>query len=256
MKTAYVGIDLAFAKKKRLPVSVGVRENGALRPLMLKVRGLPKPPSGKGNVAALDAEPVAAFAAATLEYLRKLEQTLEVRFHAIAIDCPRCPKAEGSLRRAAESALDANGISCITTPSRSEFGDIRLKAKAHLSVGGAVNRLPHANQLWMLVGFELFSTLEKKYRCLEVYPHAIAARLGCAPWPKSSKPGRRARLEAAAKVTAHSPTELDRILPKSAWGSGHDRLDALLSCWIASLPQEDLDAYGDPPQDVIWVPRC
>jgi len=125
-----------------------------------------------------------------------------------------------------------------------------------LTAGGAVSRLPHANQLWMLVGFELFSTLANEYLCLEVYPHAIALRLGCAGLPKSSSPGYEARLKAAARVTGHSPEALSRELPRSVWGSSHDRLDALFACWIASLPQECLDAFGDPPRDVIWVPKC
>jgi hypothetical protein len=62
----------------------------------------------------------------------------------------------GEKRREAEKALDAAGISCFTTPSAETFDFIKHKVKTHLDTGGAENRLPHANQLWMLVGFELF----------------------------------------------------------------------------------------------------
>src|SRR4051794_32243823 len=48
---AFVGIDVAVAKAKRLPVCVCVRGNGALEPLALRGSGLPLPPSLPGNVA-------------------------------------------------------------------------------------------------------------------------------------------------------------------------------------------------------------
>ena len=69
--------------------------------------------------------------------------------------------------------MDNAGISCFTTPDAEQFERIREKALAHLRGGGAENRLPHANQLWMLVGFELFSALGQIWECRETYPQAI-----------------------------------------------------------------------------------
>ena len=57
-RDAFVGIDVAFAKNKVLPVSVCLRPKG--RPLdILPLRvSFEKPPAGRGNVLALD-EPAA-----------------------------------------------------------------------------------------------------------------------------------------------------------------------------------------------------
>jgi hypothetical protein len=51
---AFVGVDVAFANKKVLPVSVCIRPSGrALDILPLRV-SFEKPPAGRGNVLALD----------------------------------------------------------------------------------------------------------------------------------------------------------------------------------------------------------
>jgi len=43
---AFVGIDLAFAKRKRLPVALCVWESGVLRPRHVALAGTPGPPRG------------------------------------------------------------------------------------------------------------------------------------------------------------------------------------------------------------------
>jgi hypothetical protein len=58
-------------------------------------------------------------------YLRTVETTLRVSIRRVAIDAPSDPKRRGERRRDAETALDARGISCITTPSDDEFVAIR-----------------------------------------------------------------------------------------------------------------------------------
>ena len=58
--------------------------------------------------------------------------------------------------------MDQRGISCFATPSRAEFEKIRDKAKKHLAKGLPIPRLPHANQLWILAGFEIFTALEHR----------------------------------------------------------------------------------------------
>lgn len=255
MTEAFVGIDVAIAKRKRLPVGLCVRQDQGLRLVPLKDGGLPKPPSGKGNRAALDPEEVRRFALETLNYLQTLEQRLGLTIRAVALDCPRRPKENGSARRLADAAMDTRGISCFTTPSRSEFALIVDKVRAFLRNGGAESRMPNANQLWMLVGFELFSVLEEHYECREVFPQAIVECLGCSSQHKSTAAGYAAQLAAAANATGNSAERLARDLTNSVYGSRHDRLDAYFSAWIASLPVSQLEVCGEPPWDVIWIPK-
>jgi hypothetical protein len=145
------------AKRKRLPVCLCVWTGGRLIPLPLALRGAPAPPRGRGNVVALDSEAVASFAEETVRYLRQLEKHFGVSIRRIAIDAPSEPRADRLTRRLAETALDQRQISCFATPSAAEFEIIRRKVRDHLSEGGLESRLPHANQLWMLVGFALFN---------------------------------------------------------------------------------------------------
>jgi hypothetical protein len=166
---AYCGIDVAFAKRKWLPVAVCKSNGSTLQTLPL--RGAGQAPRGLGNRAALEPSLIAGFAQATLDYLRRVERTYNVSISRVAIDAPRDYAPEGQ-RRLAERAMDRAGISCFSTPSLTQFELIREKAKAHLSAGGAESRLPHANQLWMLVGFKIFRVLESHFDCIEVFPQA------------------------------------------------------------------------------------
>jgi hypothetical protein len=252
---AFVGIDVAFAKKKRLPVCFCVRNNQRLRVVPLNSRDLPKPPAGRGNRAAIDPKKVKRFALETFRYLRSLEESLGLAVRIIALDCPRRPKENDSTTRMADAAIRRCGISCFETPSKPGISAIRAKVTAFLQHGGAESKMPNANQLWMFVGFELFRVLEKHYKCREVFPQAIAARLGCASQHKSTPAGYTAQLAAAAKASGNSTEELARDLRTSSYGSRHDRLDAFFSAWIASLPASKLEACGKPPWDVIWIPR-
>ena len=150
--------------------------------------------------------------------------------------------------------MDQRRISCFATPSDSEFTLIRERARAHLASGGAENRMPHANQLWMLVGFELFSQLGEQFECREVFPQAIVSVLGASEEHKTGTKGYEAQLQAAAKATGTEPARLAEKLRQSGYGSRHDRLDAYLCAWIASSPESGLEACGEPPDDVIWIP--
>lgn len=254
MTKAFVGIDVAFAKRKRLPVCICVREHQRLRVVSLRSRDLPKPPIGRGNRAVLGPVEVRQFALEALGYLRMVEQRLGLAVQVVSLDCPRQPRVDGSPRRMADHAMDERGIKCFTTPSKSDFTKIRNTVRRFLRDGGAESRMPHANQLWMLVGFELFKIFEKHYECREVFPQAIVATLGCATYHKSTLLGYASQLEAAASVTGYSVEELARDLT-GVYGSRHDRIDAFLSAWIASLDISDLEACGVPPWDVIWIPR-
>ena len=249
---AFAGIDVAFAKRKYLPISVCVRRNKNLTPLFLRSKLVPFPPRGHGNAKILDDEIVMDFTESTFRYLRVVEKVFGVTIRRIAIDAPSEPKANGAARREAEKGLDKKGIRCITTPDTNQFNAIRAKAQAHLSGGGAESRLPHANQLWMLVGFELFKRLRQEWECLEVFPQAIAVALGSAKIHKSKINGLLCQLSAAARFTGWPKTICKSSLKYIGYGSLHDRLDAYLSAWIASLDIDQREPIGIPPDDVIW----
>ena len=253
VQEAYAGIDVAFAKNKRLPVVVTVRSGSGLEPLPLRSASV-KPPAGRGNVGTLDNEAVRAFAEQTVAYLTSIESESGVRVVRIAIDAPSGPKAVGAARRLCEIGLDRRRISCITTPSLAEFAMIRQKALSHLASGGAESRIPGANQLWMLIGFELFRRLRRDWECLEVFPQAIATVLGARDIHKSHRNGILRQLAATARHTGWPAVGGITSLDPICYGSYHDRLDAYLSAWVASLTNRDRTAIGYPPDDVIWVP--
>ena len=104
----------------------------------------------------------------------------------------------------------AEGISCIATPSRSDFKKIREKVAVHLRRGGRVARLPHSNQLWMLVGFALFQELSKLAECIEVFPQAIVRAIGAeifiSPSEKDSK--YRSLLRLVHRMARRGPTRI------------------------------------------------
>lgn len=154
---AYVGVDVAFAKKKRLPIVVCTVRDGRFVPLQLR-ESTAKPPHGKGNARILDVEEVERFASETADYLNAIEAEFGVCIRRIAIDAPSSPKGDGVRRRLCEAALDDRRISCITTPSALDFDVIRKKGTAHLVAGGAESGMPAANQLWMLVGLRALQT--------------------------------------------------------------------------------------------------
>jgi hypothetical protein len=253
---AFVGIDLAIAKRKRLPLALCVWEQDAVVPRRLAVADAPQPPRGEGNVAALDPARRAAYADEVVAHLHRLEEYFGVVIRRVAIDAPSAPRLGTLRRRRAEEALDAEGINYFTTPSAAEFEVIRDKVHHHLRGGGAEARLPHANQLWMLVGFSLFERLRKgeDWELLEVFPQATACALGAGSVPKRKAEGVRAQLAAAARLTGWPYPFTVEALGSVAYGPRHDRLDAYLSAWAAALPPERRVALGVPPDDAIWVP--
>ena len=250
----YVGIDVAFAKRKRLPVVACRFREGQLEPLPLRTARV-KPPAGRGNASILDSRSVESFSNETAAYLKSIEGELCVHIRRIAIDSPSAPKLPETQRRACEIGLDKRNIHCITTPSTTEFDEIRLRAAEHLQSGGAEARIPSANQLWMLVGFELFKRLRDDWDCIEVFPQAIVAVLNANRLPKTCRQGLAAQLCAVADYTLWPPSRDINSLGDIGYGSAHDRLDAYMAAWVAALADDDRIAIGDPPNDAIWVPR-
>jgi len=152
--------------------------------------------------------------------------------------------------------MDEAKINCFTTPTANEFEVIFEKVQYHLSRGGPENRIPHANQLWMSVGFRLFSELKKIAPCIEVFPQATARVVGSGQIHKSQAGGVDAQLATIAKHTGWPGSrEGETDFYDIAFAPAHDRLDAYLSAWVAALEEPDRVAFGTPPNDVIWTPR-
>ncbi len=197
----------------------------------------------------------AGFAAQTTRYFQGVERAFSVQIERIALDAPGIPCPAHVNRREAERALDARRISCFTTPSETQFEEIQKKALIHLEAGGPENRLPHANQIWMLVGFALFRQLEFTWPCLEVYPQATVALLGSGGLHKSKNAGLAAQLGAVGQHLEWDAKEFEAALRRSGFGQLHDQFDAYLAAWVASLKEGEREPLGLPPEDVIWVPR-
>jgi hypothetical protein len=252
---AYVGIDVAFAKNKRLPICVCVKYSNKLVPLPLI--NTDKYPRGRGNKLAINNNDVEKFADETFNYLKLIEKEQKIEIAKIAIDAPSSFRKEDSCRRLSEQALDKEKISCFATPSQKNFEKIIEKVKTHIVNRGQESKIPHANQLWMLAGFALFNKLKQHFNCIEVFPQAIVRALDCSKIHKTKKDGSLNQEKAAWKVTGWGDNEVKPSLKLCVYGSHHDKLDAYLSAWVASLPIEKLECYGDPNKDdAIWIPKC
>ena len=252
---AYVGIDVAFAKDKYLPVSICLREQGQLLPLPLRSATV-KPPRGQGNKATLKDVVIQQFAQKVVTYLEKVADTENLNIIRIGIDAPRDYRPDGKKLRHAEEELGNKGISYFKTPSRKDFEHIKQKVRNHIHNGGKENCLPHGNQLWMLVGFTLFKELSRIAECIEVYPQATVKTISTADVHKSKQEGFDAQISAVAQATGWADkNELRSKIMKSGYGKKDDKLDSYLSAWVASLNEGERILLGTPPDDVIWVPR-
>ncbi len=255
MKPAYIGIDLAIAKNKRLPIVVVTWQGRRLVPADLRSIAH-KPPYGIGNARTVDKDAVRQYCEDAVTYIESVCKYLDVHPKRFAIDAPSAPRPEDILRRVAELAMDEARINCFTTPSKTDFEGIFSKVRDHLSNGGEENCLPHANQLWMVVGFELFKLLSKIAPCIEVFPQAIARVIGTGETHKSESGAALEQLGIAAQYTGWPSNQPeDTRFENIAFAPTHDKVDAYLSAWVAALEPEERIAFGNPPNDVIWAPR-
>jgi len=110
----------------------------------------------------------------------------------------------------------------------------------------------------MLFGFKLFAFLKSglSAEVIEVYPFAIVHALLPTCEHKSTERGYRDQLNVVAARTGWEPQSLEARLKVTVPGSRHDRLDAFMAAWVASLPPEGRGVFGDAqrPDDAIWVP--
>jgi predicted nuclease with RNAse H fold len=256
LRDAFVGIDVAFAKTKRLPISVCTRADGDRLNILPLRKTFKKPPAGEGNAKALDPEKRKSFAIEVLNWMKSVEEDKKLRIVRIAIDAPSSYCRTELRRRDAETSLDRDGISCFATPSEAQFKEKIEEARLHLqSTPKEESRLPNANQIWMLIGFELFQKLGEKYKCIETYPQAIVRKLDCGNTHKSKPDGYNDQLAAVARILKATTSGDENILSDMGYGARHDKIDAFLSAWVGSLNEKDRFPYGTPPDDVIWVPN-
>ena len=88
-----------------------------------------------------------------------------------------------------------------------------------------------------------------------MFPQATVRTLGIGKEHKSKEKGLQQQLEAVERRTGWTPRDdLRKALDSAGYGAVHDRLDAFMCAWVASLWPERLTAHGQPPNDVIWVP--
>lgn len=251
----YVGIDVACAVGKRLPICV-VEAGQPLMPLGIPSRLAAAIPRGLGNKEILSAEPFSDAASKVLGAIKSIAHEKDWRVERVAVDAPAAPPKMGS--RSSETELGRLGLSSFKTPAKSDWAGIQEKCAGHLRSGGSTASLPHANKIWMLFGFELFSTLRSGLgaEVIEVYPFAIVRTLLPSCKHKSTEQGYRDQLTAVADRTGWKPHDLEARLRATVRGSRHDRLDAYMAAWVASLTPERRRAFGDSrqPDDSIWVP--
>src|SRR5690554_2319436 len=117
--------------------------------------------------------------------------------------------------------------------------------------------MPHAMQLWMLAGIEIARELATIAPVREVFPQAnIRLLLPNVPH-KSGKDVPLMQLQALAKQTGWPCTQEEwSTLKHISAGGMHDQVDAYSAAWVASLPETDVNVFGDiQQQDAIWVPR-
>jgi hypothetical protein len=254
---AYVGVDVACAKGKRLPIIVCTRDSDGLQllPLRTSVRFDHRPPKGEGNAQAIETAFQHRFADETVAYLRAIEAAFGVTISRIALDAPSRPRTAEDDKRECERHLKSIGVQYFSTPSHDEFEAIRRKVQQHLAAGGSETCIPHANKLWMLVGFALFHRLRVAWECIEVFPHAIAHIMGAARIHKTKPGGVQRQLDAAARYTRSSGKMMASELSEVGFGALHDRSDAYLSAWVASLHEHEREALGPVGPDAIWIPK-
>ena len=252
----FIGIDVACAKGKYLPLVICSQENGRLIPLPLGHYQI-KPPRGLGNALTLYDDVNKAFANDVASYIETICDAFHLQPVRIGIDSPLRPRDNRLKRRIEEQALDRSGISCYTTPSTDDFEAIKAKGIAHLQANKPIQNLPHAHQIFMLLGFALNEGLSKVAECIEVYPHATVKQLGVADIHKSKGNQAELQLSAMSHYTGWPRNNDDwEQAGNICLGPMHDRVDAYSAAWVASLSEQERICFGDPEKgDAIWIPK-
>jgi hypothetical protein len=250
----YIGIDVARAFQE-LPLCV-VNARSRITPLAMPAHINSAIPRGTGNKEVLQAEPFRKQAHLVVNAVAQACEHQGWLLKRVAIDAPAAPPADGG--RLSEQQLARAGLSSFVTAAMPAWPRIRKTCVNHLKTGGKAAALPHANRIWMLYGFELFSAFRAAFTCdvIEVYPFAIVRSLLAVCAHKSTERGYSDQLAGVSSRTGWGPTELEGRLKATVSGSPHDRLDAFMAAWIASLESSKRRAFGNAqdPNDSIWVP--
>lgn len=248
----YIGIDVACAKSKTLPFAGLVLRSGIRTLANLREQAFPSPPKGYGNrVIAQDILEAKRFAVEVYVWLREIEKQSSNKIIKIAIDAPRRPRLPHLSVRDSEQALQEANIQFIKTPTEHEFSAKRKEAAAHLQAGNPVASLPGANLWWMCVGFALFETLTDHWDCVETYPQAILHHIKYVGAHKSKDHAKQ--LAHIISISGIHELSTESLRGRSC-GAPHDRVDALMSAWVASLPPSQIHPFGTVPEDQICVP--
>jgi hypothetical protein len=120
-------------------------------------------PLGRGNREILEEHPFRAAAAVVAETLKEAAKNRGWKIVRVAIDAPAAPPSSGE--RSAERDLRNRGLSSFQTPHEAAWRNIVQSCQTHNLDGGELSRMPHANKIWMLYGFELFKALRAMSAC-------------------------------------------------------------------------------------------
>ena len=214
-------------------------------------------PRGLGNREITAVRPFRAAAQSVARSLKVISDQLGWKVERVAADAPAAAPPTGF--RLSEIELGKSGLSSFRTPAVSSWPEIKAMCIAHLDAGKETAKLPHANKIWMLFGFELFTALREQLDAdiIEVYPFAIVRALLPTCQHKSTEQGYQDQLAAVSSHVNWEPRKLEAKLKATVAGSRHDRLDAFMAAWVASLPEGRRRTFGDrtQPDDAIWVPR-
>jgi hypothetical protein len=141
----FIGIDVACAKRKRLPICFTTFNGNRLEPLEIPRELIDKLPIGRGNDQILRSNPFRSEARTLAHILDHIDGEMPWKIVRVAIDAPAAIPAKG--RRASETSLRTSGLSCFLTPDKREWESIRRVCKKHLRTGRPLNCLPHANKI-------------------------------------------------------------------------------------------------------------
>ena len=140
----YVGIDVACALGKRLPICFAAA-GGALTPLEIPSYLASAMPRGLGNKELISVTPYRDAARKVVCTISQIAKEMAWRIDRVAVDAPAAPPATSS--RLSEVELGRLGVSSFRTPVASDWVGIREKCGFHLRSGGGTASLPYANKI-------------------------------------------------------------------------------------------------------------
>lgn len=245
----FIGIDLSVVKSKR-PSVLFMSED--LKPI--SVAGIKhKPPLGIGNAGCLDTNVVSGYVRGIVDYIKQVQDILQLQIGKIAIDSPSMYRSSNVAIRSSEKELMSDGYTLYKTPTKAELSAAVKKLQAEVSKFGSIQSPYYSNLLWIIPGIQLFKELGKTYTCIETFPNAIVKQLDKNIGHKSNTEELYKQIGLFCKYLNIDKEELQRDLQTACVGSLHDRFDAYLCAWAASLPTEKIKIYG-AENDTIHIP--